>query len=280
MTDDLSRLPDTELERALADLGQHLIYPPTPPIVPAVRSCLLAAPTQRRPVWSSWLAPRWRPVLAILVLALVAGLAVTLSEPTRTTIADRLGLRGLTITHLPTVPPAMPGRPLRATLGTPLTLEQAQSRVPYQILTPTLPELGAPDEVYLSELPTGGQVALLYRARPDSTLQGETGVGLLLTQFRGDLLAPASFGKGLAPETGKGLGPQAQLDEVTVNGARGYWIEGPPHLFYYRDATGQVREDTARLVGNVLLWEQAGLTLRLESSLARAQALRIAASVQ
>lgn len=46
------------------------------------------------------------------------------------------------------------------------------------------------------------------------------------------------------------------------------------------DTSGQVREERVRLAGNVLPQEQAGLTLRLESALSQAEALRVAASVR
>jgi hypothetical protein len=198
----------------------------------------------------------------------------------RDAIAGRLGLRGLTITYLPAVPTVV-GGPTGPALGERVNLEEAQARVPWPIRLPTLPELGAPDEVYLGEPHPGGQVVLLYRPRAGTDAPPAEGIGLLLTEFRGDLLPPpGAYGKGLAPASGKGLGPSTQLEEVSVNGGRGYWIEGSPHLYFYRDPAGQVRQGTTRLVGNVLLWEQGDLTLRLEAGISRAEALRIAASVR
>ena len=69
--------------------------------------------------------------------------------------------------------------------------------------------------------------------------------------------------------------------EVAVGDGRGraLWIEGEPHLFFYRDRDGQVRDESVRLAGNVLLWERGELTLRLEGAIARDEAIRIAASV-
>jgi hypothetical protein len=127
--------------------------------------------------------------------------------------------------------------------------------------------------VYAGAPPPGGQVTLVYRARPGlpppSTLQTE--VGLLITQFRG----------GIEPELyGKGIGPGTQLEAIAVNGGRGYWIEGRPHTFFYRDADGRVRDESSRLAGNTLLWEQDGLTFRLESALTKEEALRIAAALR
>jgi hypothetical protein len=70
------------------------------------------------------------------------------------------------------------------------------------------------------------------------------------------------------------------LESIVVNGGMGYWIEGQPHLFIYRDARGEIRDEILRLAGNTLLWEQGGLTLRLEASIPRETALRIANSVR
>ena len=78
----------------------------------------------------------------------------------------------------------------------------------------------------------------------------------------------------------KGLGPGTRLESVTVNGRPGYWIEGRPHAFVYRDANGNVRDESYRLAGNVLLWEDGDLLLRLESALSKEEALRIASSVR
>jgi hypothetical protein len=155
-------------------------------------------------------------------------------------------------------------------LGQALALAEARARVAFPVLTPDLPELGAPDEVYLSDPPAGGQVTLVYRAGPGRPVAaGETGVALLLAQFRA-----------LDIFVGKGLGPGTRLEELTVNGGRGYWIEGGPHLLVYRDASGAVRDEMTRLAGNVLLWEQGGQTLRLEGALTKEAALRVAASLR
>ncbi|HZR98624.1 MAG TPA: hypothetical protein VFE37_07960 [Chloroflexota bacterium] len=269
---------DAELERALVGLGEHLAYPPTPEVVGAVRRRLLAEP-DHRPAWASLFAWRWGLAPALLALALLAVVALALGA-NRDAIAGRLGLRGLTITYLPAVPTVV-GGPVGPTLGERVSLDEAQARVPWPILLPTLPELGAPDEVYLGEPQPGGQVVLLYRPRAGPDVPPGEGIGLLLTEFRGDLLPPpGTYGKGLAPDSGKGLGPGTQLEELSVNGGRGYWIEGWQHLYFYRDPAGQVRQGTTRLVGNVLLWEQGDLTLRLEAGISRAEALRIAASVR
>jgi hypothetical protein len=67
---------------------------------------------------------------------------------------------------------------------------------------------------------------------------------------------------------------------VTVNGRPGYWLDGQPHAFMYFDSSGQVHQDTVRLAGNVLFWEQDGVTFRLEGARDQATALRLAATVR
>ena len=107
--------------------------------------------------------------------------------------------------------------------------------------------------------------------RPGLPTATETGVGLLLTQFQGSL-EPTFFGKGLPPG--------ARLEQVTMAGRPAYWIEGRPHFFFYRDQSGRQIDERFRLAANVLLWEQDGLTLRIEGAFSKEEALRIAASVR
>ena len=229
---------------------------------------------------------RLRSGMAVGLLLLLALLAALLagSAEVRTAVADRLGLRGVQIGHLPFVPaPAPTLVPLpvgdRLSLGERLSLAAAGARFGAPVALPAA--LGEPDEVYLREPPAGGMVSLIYRPRPGLPAAGSTGVGLLISQFRG----------ALTPEfLGKGLGPDSRVEQVAVrdtapcglapdDGARALWIAGQPHLFFYRDRAGQVRDESVRLAGNVLLWERGDLTLRLEGALGRDEALRIAASL-
>ncbi|MGI8856296.1 MAG: hypothetical protein ACR2JW_11140 [Thermomicrobiales bacterium] len=159
----------------------------------------------------------------------------------------------------------------RAALGTRTTITEAQSRVPFAIQTPGLPELGAPDEVYFQTPPPGGRVSLLYSARTGLPAITGTDVGLLIQQFRGGIQA------GLYQ---KGVPPGVVVEPVTVNGVAGYWIAGGLRAFAYTDANGTFRYEDVRNAGNTLLWERDGIVYRLESALPKADALRIAASVR
>jgi hypothetical protein len=69
------------------------------------------------------------------------------------------------------------------------------------------------------------------------------------------------------------------VEPVQVNGAHGLWIEGPPHTLTNFDRRRGFQERPILIRGNVLLWVQGGLTLRLEGKLTKAQALALARRV-
>ncbi len=286
MAERLIALSEPELEQALIDLGRHIAYPPTPALAARVRQEIARRPARAPSFWERWLPGQRRLAYALVALILLAGAVLAFSPEARTAVAERLGLRGVLIREIPAVPtprptsaPAAAASPLvptavpsvaaRLSLGQSTTLEEVRARLRFQVPLPTT--LGPPDEVYLQSTPPGGQVALVYYPRPDLPQANTTGVGLLLTAFQGSVPA-GIFGKGIPPGT--------RIEEVQVNGGPGYWIEGDPHTFVYLDSRGQGRSETTRLAGNVLLWEQDQLTLRIESALPKNEVLKVATSVQ
>ena len=270
---------EQELEAALLDLGRRLAYPPTPQLAVAVRRRLAENATRPRRRWP-WQAraerPGWawipRPdrrfALAMVALLALAAAVLAISPEARNAVAGRIGLRGVQINEVPAAPGVPRATPLN--LGEPLTLDEVRARVAYQVEVPAA--LGPPDEVYLSNTPVGGQVALVYYPRADLPQANPTGLGALLTEFTGEVHSTVAFGKGLPPGT--------RVQEVQVHGERAFWIDGDPHTFFYFDARGQVQTESTRLAANVLLWEHGQPTLRLESALPRDAALSLAASVQ
>jgi hypothetical protein len=257
----------SDLERRLAALGRELDFPPTPDLRGAVRARLRPAPRPR-------LIPRWALTLAAAVL--VALLAVAATPPLRETVAGWLGLP-VRIQKTPTpapsrsptqtpLPGTTTGEALR--LGGRTDLAEARARAGFKLGTPSA--LGAPDEVYYREPPPrGGVVSLVYRPRPGLPESAQTGVGALLMESRGDI----------PPFMEKGLGAEARLERVQVQGVSGYWISGKPHDFFYVDADGRNVQDTFRLSGNVLLWARDGVFYRLEANVSREEAIRIASSM-
>jgi hypothetical protein len=257
MTD---RPADRSLEQSLTDLGGSLQFPATPQLATAVALAIRSDPARQS--WSFGRPLRRGLGLGLAAALLVAGLA--------TAIGFALG--GLRITF----EGAGPGSPLpgevvlERAFGERVALDRAAERLEFSPLAPTLPELGAPDHAYVAEPPSGGSLALIWGDRPGFAADAESGIGVVLTQFRADI-GPESFEKMLSS------GVSVRL--TTVKDASGYWIEGGEHLFFYRDADGRVVEDSLRLVGTALVWEQGGLTLRIEGAPSLSDALRIARSL-
>lgn len=155
--------------------------------------------------------------------------------------------------------------------GAVVSLAAARQAVGINVLVPTLPGLTRPDEVRVAHPPTTGEVALVYRSGSKLPATNGADIGMVVAMFRGRL-ASGSFAKF--------LGPGTSIEPTTVQGVPGFWIEGAPHGFAFVDADGSLQTQTFRLAGNVLLWERNGLTLRIESQLPRAQAVRVADSMR
>jgi hypothetical protein len=255
------RMRDDELERALTEVGQRLAYPASTAIAAAVRERI------RRPrPW--WMALVGRPLAPALVTAAVLLLVTAFALPdVRSAAAEFLHLRGIDIFPVPSVHAATTGAPL-SFAGERVTLAEARRRAPF-LVVPDAPELGAPDDLYIDTSGAATRVSLVYRARPGITPSRELGLAALVVEFRGSIEEVL---------LGKAAGPGTKVEPVSINGARGFWLEGEPHLFFYRDPSGDVRQDTLRLAGNTLVWVQGEVTLRLEAQITKDQALRIATS--
>jgi hypothetical protein len=106
-------------------------------------------------------------------------------------------------------------------------------------------------------------VALIYYPRPGLPAAAETGVGLLLAQFEA--------GEGTFWQT-KEVSRAVYVGPARVNGTDGLWMEGSHNLMIALDPVG-------RPAGNVLLWEQDGVTYRLESDLTRADSIALAGTL-
>lgn len=268
------------LERALRQAAAAVRWPDDTDLAPAVGARLRSQPpVPGRP----WRGPRRVVAVGLAAAVLLAASVVAGVPASRHAVADWLGLGGVRITvatpqgpphSTPPPTPAPSGRGLQ--LGQPATLTSAAAAVGFPMLLPRSPLVGPPDAIYVGHPPAGGQVALVYRPRPGLPPTMDPTVGLLLTEFRGAIATEGGYFE-------KVLGPDTTLDVVDVGGVRGgrgYWMAGHPHLFFYRDASGQVAAEDVRLAGNTLLWESRGITLRLESSLSETAVLALAASIR
>lgn len=217
--------------------------------------------------------PTFRRVLvaAVLLLLVLVG-ALGLVPDLRQAVAERFGLTGVTLQfwdERPNVPLSPVGVELR--LGQSVTLDEAVEAAGFPLQAPSTLELGPPIEVLVTYGQTNRMVSFVYAASDRLPASRYSGVGALLTQFRG------TTERGLLD---KGIVTDSAVTVITVNGDLGFWIDGAAHYFLYIDPYGDVQAEDYRLAGNVLLWEANGMTYRLESELTREEALAIAESLQ
>jgi hypothetical protein len=185
----------------------------------------------------------WRRIASVAALVLVIGVAATMAVPdARTAVLRFFGLKGVTVIRVEHLPPAPP--PSQAFFGEAVTLAEAERVAGIDLL---LPDLGPPDEVRVDRF-APYYVMLLY-GRPQVRLRLGELVGGALEKY---------------------ASAEQRVERVDVDGKPGIWIEGE-HVV--SEPTGA---PAPRQSGSVLLWEQQGLTLRLEGELTKEQALAIA----
>jgi hypothetical protein len=238
----------TELERALLAVGQNLEVPAAPDLTGAVRARLAEG---RRPSLFS----RRMLVVALAVLAVAVG-AVLAVPQARSTIRDWLGIGNVTIRYVEELPPVE-----QATddlgLGQQMSLEEARERAGFQVRVPTVDGLDDPPKVYYNE--SSSQVAFLYGS--------EEKPKLLITQ---------ADARG-AIEKLVNLNVTERELVVVEPGYAGVWLYGEKHAIFYPSTD---HEEPFRLVGNALVYEIDGVTVRLEAEISKDEALRIARSMR
>ena len=255
----------SELERQLTQLGRELDWPATPDLASTV-TARLPAPAPARAQRALLRPAGFRRSLAIAVVGMLvlAGGVFAAVPSVRDSVLEFFGLQGATIERREELPPIPDLRPLA--LGERTTLAAAADESGFEPLVPRA--AGSPDAVYID---ARNAVSLVYGPRPGMPESRGTGVGLLVTEFRGDV-APEYIGK-FAPEA-------TRIEELRVDGERAIWMEGSPHLFVYRDAEGEFVDETLRIAGNVLLLERGPLLIRFEGAFDLARALELARSLR
>jgi hypothetical protein len=236
------------LEQRLTALGAALQTPPEPDLAPAVlaRVEALGRPRRQRII----APPRRTLALAFALVLLLAGAAMAVT-PIRHAVLDLFDLRGAKVERVPRLPPVPPAAPLN--LGRAIPVADARHAASFRALLPAKP----PDAAYLANLPLGGRISFRVGR-------------LLVIEFVG---RPSPF---LVKE----VGPGTRLRRVTVNGGRGTFISGAPHLIIFTDEQGRTQPDDIRLAGDVLLWQQGKLIVRIEGARSLAQALALAKTLR
>ena len=213
---------------------------------------------------------------ALVVAILVLGSATAISPSVRSAVASFFGLDDIEVVRVETPPTVLPSSKVPAgfeAVAGAITLAEARSAAEFSIGTPSYPEdLGEPIAVYLQDLQPGQQLVLVYESRPGLGLQPTDESDTLFTVFQFKTEG-GIFRKVIYPET--------LVEELTVGGAKALWFEGTSHILQYRDAQGNHRIEFERTVeGNTLAWEVGDVTYRLETSLPKEEAVKIAESMR
>lgn len=237
-------MPENDIELALAGLAGRLAFPATPDLTGGVLGRLERPRRSRRRVL----------VLAFAVLLATAGVAAGVTA----------GLRGLGIVHVDKLPPLPPGKGVA--LGLRVRESEARRLVGFTLVLPGAP-LGAPDAWYVSSVGSRRAVTLVWAQRAGLP-PARHGVSVLVTETPGSL----------EPEVARKLiPPTATITAETVNGRRGIWITGSPHVLAWVSG-GEFQRQDLRLIGNVLVWNRGGVLLRVEGARTFAEAQELAAS--
>ena len=310
MSEPRDELGITALEAALVDLGTAIDWPATPDLTAGLRARIAAAAqasgTATVPGTDAAMQPeaaaRRRPVVRSLRRSLLLAAALVLLV-VGAALAVRIGLDLLTIEFRPaptaaptTVSPSASGASASGTpdasgagaspgptaaspdqvglelgLGRRMTLEAARSATAFPILVPAA--LGEPDAVFLGGPTLRNQVSLVYAATADHPPSAElAGGGVLVTENRGRM------DRGLVRKVVDiGLGT---AQPVEVGGNAGYWLSGTFHGFWYLGEDGTIIDDSARQVGDTLVWEDGDRLYRIEGARGLDDAMAIAASMR
>jgi len=225
----------------LPDLERDLVALALVVDLPAERDL---APAVRARLHKPTYAGRWRRAAGIAALVLVVGLAATMAVPdARTAVLRFLGIKGAVVIRVDELPPAAKAP---AEFGESVGIAEAERVVGFH---PLLVGGRDPDDVRIDRF-SPSFIMLLY---------GEPEIRLRLIEMVGGTIEKYAL-------------TEQRVERVKVDGRPGIWVEG-------RHVVAGLF-GLPRLAGNVLLWEQDGLTLRLEGRFTKEQALDLARSVR
>ena len=236
----------THLESTLTSLGDSIDWP-TPS--PHMSTRVIARIEAEQPTAAGRALLR-RPTIAAIAV-LVVSLVFVFSPSARQAVADLLSAAGIRIGVTSEEAPAS-GAELE--LGELVQLDEVGDTVDLQLRVPGGEDPGVPDAVYLSD---SGHVTIVWDGTPSLPAAGDTGIGLLLTQYAGNSDQEIAE---------KSIGPETGVQKLTVEAQPALWIEGAAHTLTLLDTEGNPIQETTRLAANVLLWEANGVNHRLETT--------------
>lgn len=246
-----------EMESWLRQTADSFPYPPTPDVITVSRYRSTRRTRQhmvRRLAWG-------------LVVWLIIGVVLLITPPARAALFYFLQIGAVQIevgapratAVSPSPSPSTPSVTLADIAGE-TSLNIAQGRADFTLQIPTYPpDLGLPDKVYWQEQPPSpGQTIIFVWLQEGQSEQA----WLSLYQMGED---EGAFKQGIE-----------SVQETEVNGAWAIWVEGA-HTLKLRNGRWQ---PWLFVMGNVLIWQEADITYRLESSFSLEAAIQVAESLQ
>lgn len=263
-------------EEHLNEMARHFQYPPTPDVAGAVMERLESGGRPRAQLRSAWVVTG----LLVLVLAVLFAVPDVRAEIIR---FFQVGVvRIFPSAPTQTAEPSVPQLPTTATpmvdfsgAATPIpgfnephytvtisglagetSLLNARISSPFPIRLPEYPEdLGRPDHVFLQE---EGRIVILVWTDPAEPEQAR----LSLHEIGPEGIQVSKY----QPRV---------IQETQVNGVYAVWAQGP----YLVELTSGSYVFRRTVDGNTLIWEEDGITYRLESDLTLEETIRIAESL-
>lgn len=248
--------PD-EFTLRLQAVAGNLEYPPTPDLVARVRHSKVPGATLHQ--------PRRRPALALALALLIIMAALLAVPPVRAAVLEwiQIGVMRIFIdapssNDTPAPPSTRLPSWLKLAGQTDLAAAALDSGLP--LLVPAAgSEPGSPDGVFYQT--ANGPLVLLTWSDPEDPEK------ILLSLL---VLGPNTFSSKGSPET---------VQATSVRGRSALWLQGI-HQLYLQTSETVMDEVQLSVSGNVLLWEEHGVTYRLESELSLAEVVQLAESLQ
>jgi hypothetical protein len=255
---------ENELEERLRDLGRHIAFPPTPSIATAVVQSIHQS---TRPVSIH----RRRILIYAAAAAIALFIAIASIPSARHTVARWFDVPGIHVSWSDDKPAVEVQSEIRQGLGDEVSLNDVDDLADFSVESPTLAYLDSPDEAFYNPRSMNGLVSFVYLAGDDLPAVTGTDVGLLVTQFAGDSDTVWA---------NKSLYAGSTVEVIRINGVEALWIPGTHTISIQPEGAGEINAPNTRSTGSVLIWNQNGVTTRLEGDLSREQMVAIAESME